>query len=73
MTTHRDEYVIAAELADRYEIAEKHLNRVLERAAKHQLPWDRKDAKITAMRAILLSWAANYPQCLESLEDHAEI
>lgn len=59
--------------ATRYAIAEKHLNRVLQRAAKHQLPWDRKDAKIAAMRAIMLSWAANYPQCLESLEDHAEI
>jgi len=57
----------------RYEQAEALLNRVLHRAAKHQLPWDRKEAKIAAMRAILLSWAANYPQCLESLEDHAEI
>ena len=61
------------ETATRYEIAESHLNRVLHRAAKHQLPWDRKEAKINAMRAILLSWAANYPQCLESLEDHAAI
>ena len=61
------------ELTDRYPIAEKHLERVLHRAAKHQLPWDRKDAKITAMRSILLSWAANYPQCFESLEDHAAI
>jgi hypothetical protein len=61
------------ETATRYEIAEKHLNRVLTRAEKHQLPWDRKDAKINAMRAILLSWAANYPACMNSLEDHAEI
>lgn len=73
MTTHRDEYVIAAELADRYSQAEDLLNRVLRRAAKHQLPWDRKDAKIAAMRAILLSWAANYSACMNSLEDHAEI
>ena len=61
------------ETATRYEIAEKHLNRVLERAAKHQLPWDRKEAKIAAMRAILLSWAANYSACMNSLEDHASI
>ena len=61
------------ETATRYAIAEKHLNRVLKRAAKHQLPWDRKDAKITAMRAILLSWAANYSACMNSLEDHAAI
>lgn len=61
------------ETATRYEIAEKHLNRVLHRAAKHHLPWDRKQAKIDAMRAILLSWAANYPSCLESLEAHAKI
>lgn len=70
MTTHQDEYT---ELACRYEQAEALLNRVLQRTAKHQPPWDRKEAKITAMRAILLSWAANYPQCLESLENHAKI
>ena len=56
-----------------YEQAETLLNRVLTRAAKHRLPWDRKDAKIDALRAILLSWAANYPACMESLEDHAKI
>lgn len=61
------------ETADRYTQAEALLNRVLHRAAKHQLPWDRKDAKINALRAILLSWAANYPDCMNSLEDHAEI
>lgn len=61
------------ETATRYEIAEKHLNRVLHRAAKHQLPWMRKDAKINAMRSILLSWAANYTACANSLEDHAAI
>lgn len=61
------------ETATRYEIAEKHLKRVLHRAAKHQFPWDRKDAKINAMRAILLSWAANYTACANSLEDHAAI
>ena len=59
--------------ADRYQSAEKHLDRVLQRAAKHQLPWDRKDAKINALRAILLSWAANYSACMNSLEDHAQI
>ena len=58
---------------EQYQKAEAILNRVLERAAKHQLPWDRKQAKIDAMRAILLSWAANYPDCMDSLEDHAEI
>lgn len=68
-----DKYVIAAETADRYEAAKSFLNRVLQRAAKHQLPWDRKDAKINALRAILLSWAANYSDCMNSLEDHAEI
>ena len=61
------------ETADRYEAAEALLNHVLLRAAKHQLPWDRKDAKITALRAILLSWAANYSACMNSLEDHAKI
>ena len=61
------------ETATRYEIAEKYLNSVLHRAAKHQLPWMRKDAKITAMRAILLSWAANYSACMNSIEDHAAI
>lgn len=61
------------EPTDRYTQAESHLNRVLERAVKHHLPWDRKDAKITAMRAILLSWAANYSACMNSLEDHAAI
>lgn len=61
------------EAADRHEQAEALINRLLDRAAKHQLPWDRKDAKITALRAILLSWAANYPACMESLEDHAKI
>lgn len=61
------------ETADRYESAEKHLDAILHRAAKHQLPWMRKDAKINAMRAILLSWAANYSACMNSLEDHAEI
>ena len=59
--------------ADRYQSAEKHLDRILQRAAKHQLPWDRKDAKINAMRAILLSWAASYSACMNSLEDHAQI
>lgn len=59
--------------ADRYQSAEKHLDRILQRAAKHQLPWDRKDAKINALRAILLSWAANYSACMSSLEDHAQI
>lgn len=59
--------------ADRYQSAEKHLDRILQRAAKHQLPWDRKDAKINALRAILLSWAANYSACMNSLEDHAQI
>lgn len=59
--------------ADRYQSAEKHLDRILQRAAKHQLPWDRKDAKINALRAILLSWAANYSACMNSLEDHAKI
>lgn len=61
------------ELSDRYSSAEKLLDRVLHRAAKHQFPWDRKDAKINAMRAILLSWAANNEVCMSSLEDHAEI
>ena len=61
------------EASERYTQAESLLNRVLHRAAKHQLPWDRKQAKIDAMRAILLSWAANYPDCMDSLEDHAEI
>lgn len=61
------------ELADRYASAEKHLDAILDRAAKHQLPWERKQTKITALRAILLSWAANYPACMESLKDHAEI
>lgn len=64
---------MTSETTARYEIAESHLNRVLERAAKHQLPWDRKEAKIDAMRAILLSWAANYSACMNSIEDHAEI
>lgn len=73
MTRPHDKYVIAAETADRYEKVESLLNRVLHRAAKHQLPWDRKDTKINALRAILLSWAANYPDCMNSLEDHAEI
>ena len=59
--------------AARYQSAEKHLDRILQRAAKHQLPWDRKDAKINALRAILLSWAANYSACMNSLEDHAQI
>ena len=59
--------------ADRYQSAEKHLDRILQRAAKHQLPWERKDAKINALRAILLSWAANYSACMNSLEDHAQI
>ena len=61
------------ETSTRYEIAEKLLNLILQRAAKHQLPWMRKEAKITAMKAILLSWAANYPDCMNSLEDHAAI
>lgn len=59
--------------ADRYQSAEKHLDRILQRAAKHQLPWGRKDAKINVLRAILLSWAANYSACMNSLEDHAQI
>lgn len=59
--------------ADRYQSAEKHLDRVLQRATKHQLPWDRKEAKINALRAILLSWAANYSACMNSLKDHAQI
>lgn len=58
---------------EQYQQAEALLNRVLQRAAKRQLPWDRKDAKINALRAILLSWAANYHDCMASLEDHAEI
>lgn len=58
---------------EQYQQAEALLNRVLHRAAKHQLPWDRKQAKIDAMHAILLSWAANYTDCMASLKDHAEI
>jgi hypothetical protein len=64
---------MTSETTARYEQAESHLNRVLHRAAKHRLPWERKDAKINAMRAILLSWAANYSACMNSIEDHAEI
>lgn len=58
---------------EQYQKAESLLDRILQKAAKHQLPWDRKDAKINALRAILLSWAANYSACMNSLKDHAQI
>ena len=58
---------------EQYQKAESLLNRILQRAAKHQLPWERKNAKINALRAILLSWAANYSACMNSLKDHAQI
>lgn len=57
----------------RYEQAGALLKAVLSRAVKHLMPWDRKQAKIDAMQAILLSWAANIPECMESLKEHAKI
>lgn len=60
-------------LSDNYERAEKLLDSILTRAVKHALPWDRKQTKIDVMRAILLSFAANYSACMRSLEEHAKI
>lgn len=60
-------------LSDNYERAEKLLDSILTRAAKHALPWERRQAKIERMRAILLSFAANYSACMRSLEEHAKI